>query len=314
MALEIPDRWVWDFWLARDCDEWHAFFLHAPKSPGDMEARNRNARIGHAVSRDLRSWDRVIDPFPAGPAGEWDDLANWTGSIVRAGNEWWMFYTGVSTVDEGKVQRIGAAVSSDLRAWEKVSQNPLSEAGSCWYEKLDSEAWYEEAWRDPWVFSDPDGDGFHMFVTARAASGLAAARGVIGHATSSDLLNWTAQPPVTKPSAYGHMEVPQQVSIGDRHYLLFCAPGWAQPGVRDALTGTGYLVADNPLGPYQSGPTPFVFADRVGSLYAGKIVETEEGLVFLATENNTSDGTYVGKISDPLPVIIGDDGALSVGE
>lgn len=311
MTFSIPDRWVWDFWLTRDGEDWHAFYLHAPKSLGDPEARHHNARIGHAVSEDLRDWQRLPDPFPAGPAGEWDDLATWTGSVVRTGNQWWMFYSGVSTLDGGKVQRIGAAVSDDLLMWEKVSQNPLSEADARWYEKLDFDAWYEEAWRDPWVFADPDGEGFHMFITARVAIGPAATRGVIGHATSGDLLNWEAQPPVTDSGTYGHMEVPQQISIGDRHYLLFCVPGRVQPGVDNALTGTGYLIADSLLGPYRLGPTPFVFADPQGSLHAGKVIEIDDEYVFLATEHNGPGGSYVGRISSPMPVVVADDGGLS---
>ncbi len=311
--LAIADRWIWDFWLARSGIEWHAFYLQAPKSLGDPEARHRNARIGHAMSQDLRSWEILPDPFPVGSAGAWDDLANWTGSVVRVDGTWWMFYTGVSTVDGGKVQRIGAAVSDDLLTWEKVSPNPLSEADPRWYEKLDFDVWYEEAWRDPWVFVDPKGGGFHMYVTARVAAGPAATRGVIGHATSEDLLNWQAQPPVTDPGTYGHMEVPQQISIGDRHYLLFCVPDWAQPGVDNALTGTGYLVADSPLGPYRPGPTPFVHADRHGSLYAGRIVFVDDGPMMLATLHHDPDGDYRGEISSPMPVVVADDGGLSLG-
>ena len=28
-----------------------------------------------------------------------------------------------------------------------------------------------DTWRDPWVFPDPAGDGWHMLITARAAAG-----------------------------------------------------------------------------------------------------------------------------------------------
>src|SRR5690606_21128921 len=32
MTLALPDRWVWDFWFARDGDDVHVFYLQAPKS------------------------------------------------------------------------------------------------------------------------------------------------------------------------------------------------------------------------------------------------------------------------------------------
>ena len=157
MSLALPDHWVWDFWFARDGDAWHIFYLKAPKSLGDPELRHRNATIGHGVSEDLVNWEIVSDPFGLGHPGAWDDLANWTGSIVPVGGGWWMFYSGVSSADDGRIQRIGAAVSNDLMTWSKLSENPVCSADLRWYEEYDNVSWSEEAWRDPWVFPDPGG-------------------------------------------------------------------------------------------------------------------------------------------------------------
>lgn len=314
MSLSIPGRWIWDFWLARDGTDWHVFFLQAPKSLGDPDRRHRNATIGHARSEDLRRWEVLDDPVPLGEPGEWDDLALWTGSVIRSGQSWWMFYTGVSTADDGLIQRIGAARSGDLTAWDKVPQSPMLEADPRWYEKYDPNAWYEEAWRDPWVFPDPDGAGFQMFITARVAEGRAATRGVIACARSTDLTTWTVEPPVAEPEWFGNMEVPQQVSIGSRHYLIFSVSGDMQPLVPDAesRTGIAYLVADQPGGPYRPGPTPFVHADRRGSLCAGRIVFVDDEPMMLATLHCDPEGRYEGSLSDPMPVVVGDDGSLSL--
>ena len=81
MPLRLPDKWVWDFWLARERDRHHVFFLQAPRSLGDAELRHRNASVGHAVSSDLRSWTVLPDAIRPGPAGAWDDVATWTGSV-----------------------------------------------------------------------------------------------------------------------------------------------------------------------------------------------------------------------------------------
>lgn len=314
MPLTIADRWVWDFWVARDRQSWHIFYLRAPKSLVDPDRRHRNATIGHARSNDLRRWEVLADPFPRGPAGAWDDLALWTGSVLRVAGVWCMFYTGVSTNDDGKVQRIGAAVSGDLITWSKVASNPLCVTDPTWYETYDPDAWYEEAWRDPWVFPDSTGSGFHMFVAARDRSGPPSSRGVIGHATSPDLETWTVQPPVATPRAYGHLEVPQHVLIEGRHYVLFSVPDDMQPGVDpdEALTGIGYLMADSVGGTYGEGPTPFVHADREGTLYAGKIIFDGGEPFLIATHHSSIDGSYVGTISDPMRLAVSTDGALSL--
>jgi beta-fructofuranosidase len=54
VPLRLPNRWIWDFWLARDGKDYHAFYLQAPRSLGDPALRHFNASIGHAVSQDLR--------------------------------------------------------------------------------------------------------------------------------------------------------------------------------------------------------------------------------------------------------------------
>lgn len=314
MSLALPDHWVWDFWFARDGDAWHIFYLKAPKSLGDPELRHRNATIGHGVSEDLVNWEIVSDPFGLGHPGAWDDLANWTGSIVPVGGGWWMFYSGVSSADDGRIQRIGAAVSNDLMTWSKLSENPVCSADLRWYEEYDHVSWSEEAWRDPWVFPDPGGDGFHMFVTARANSGPVSTRGVIGHAISSDLIEWSVQRPVFTPASFGSIEVPQQVTIDRRHYVIYCLPWDMQPGVRpeDALTGIGYAIGDQPTGPFRLGPTPFTSADRHGSLYAGKVVFIDDRPMMLSTLHHGPEGSYRGEISNPIPIVVAGDGGLSL--
>ena len=313
MALSVPGHWIWDFWLAQQGEEWHIFFLRAPRTILDPELRHINATIGHARSTDLRTWEVLPDPFGLGDEGEWDDAALWTGSCVWSGEQWWMFYTAVSTTDDAKIQRIGAATSTDLRTWDKVAENPLCTADPRWYETYDPNAWYEEAWRDPHVFPDPEGSGFHMFITARTNEGLPDRRGVIGHATSKDLLTWEVRPPVARPDMFGHLEVSQHLRIGNHHYVLFCVHRDWQPTVplAEKWTGTGYLMADVLEGPYVPGPTPFLVADRRGTSYAGKIVEIDGELLFLATRHETLDGEYIGSISDPVRIVVGEDGSIA---
>ena len=75
MSLRLPDHWLWDFWFARDGDDVHLFFLHAPRSAGDPDLRHRSARIGHAVSRDLRDWQLLPMALGPGAPAAFDDQA-----------------------------------------------------------------------------------------------------------------------------------------------------------------------------------------------------------------------------------------------
>lgn len=321
MPLRLSDKWIWDFWLAQDGPDYHIFYLQAPRSLGDETLRHWNVSIGHAVSQDLQRWEILPDalrPTPAGK-GAFDDYTTWTGSVIRHAGLWYLFYTGGTRAEEGLIQRIGLATSQDLVHWKKHEDNPLIVADPRWYEILNRELWHDQAWRDPYVVRHPATGDFHAFITARANEGPSKERGVIGHARSRDLIHWEVLPPVTKPGDFGHMEVPQWVAVGGRYYLLFCAPIWVQSLARrehslfPPLHGTHYLISEEPLGPFHYRTDEFLVGDEIGSLYAGKLVRGPEGAwKFMAWRQFTAEGDFVGDITDPYPVTIGTDGALSV--
>ncbi|MBY8875019.1 family 43 glycosylhydrolase [Micromonospora sp. PLK6-60] len=296
--LRLPDHWVWDSWYAQDDDgSWHVFFLRASRALLDPHRRHRRASIGHAVSTDLRSWRLVADALvPADPPG-WDDLATWTGCTVRGPDgRWYLFYTGVGRADDGLVQRIGLAVSDDLITWRRHGDGLVVEADPAWYEVLDREMWYEQAWRDPWVFPDPDGNGWHMLITARANQGPADARGVIGHATSPDLLTWTVQPPLSAPAGFGHLEVPQVAVVDGQPLLLFCTNAIAA-----GRGSTHQLWVAN--APTVQGPWDVASARPVvtPNLYAPRLVPDADGWSLIGFVDEV-DGEFVGELSDPIPV------------
>jgi beta-fructofuranosidase len=274
--------------------------------------------IGHAVSQDLRNWQVLPDALHPSVKPAWDDKSTWTGSIIKHNGLWYMFYTGTSRADQGNIQRIGLATSSDLITWEKHPQNPLIEVDSAWYELLNPD-WEDQSWRDPWIFQHPDTKDFHAFITARVKTGPPDGRGVIAHARSDDLIRWEVLPPVTESGEFGKLEVPQLVEISGNYYLLFCtlvsttAAARAQRLGLPPVTGTHYLVADNPLGPFRYKTDQFLVGDEVGSLYSGKLVKTSRGeWVFLAWHYYDSNREFIGELSDPYPVSIDEDGNLSV--
>jgi beta-fructofuranosidase len=216
---------------------------------------------------------------------------------------WWMFYTGTSRADDTMVQRVGAATSPDLLTWTKVSTEPLVEADSTWYEKLDLSLWHDEAWRDPWVFRFPGESTWQMLITARASAGDPAVRGVLGHATSDDLLNWTVQPPLSQPGqGFGQLEVFQFEIVDGVPVLLFCCGVAELSPERQALGEAGgvYSVAvDARL--EQVDFTGSVLFDRT-DLYAARLLQDADGGWVLLGFINIVDGEFVGTLSDPIPV------------
>jgi len=304
--FKLPDSWVWDFWLTKDAGTYHLFFLYASRALHDPDRRHLRAGVGHAVSTDLRTWQQVSDALVHGEPGEFDATATWTGSVIKGPeNKWLMFYTGIISTNAGLRQQIGLATSTDLHHWDKHPNNPLITADPRWYETIGGPApWQDEHWRDPWVFPDPDGDGWHMLITARANTGPIDDRGIIGHARSSDLLHWDVQPPLSQPGAgYGHLEVFQVEQIDGRHVLIFncLATELAPTRATNGSTGGIWVAnADTPLGPYHLTTATPLTDD---SLYVGKIIRDPTGIpVLLAFYNTGPDGHFIGALSDPLPV------------
>ena len=111
--LRLPEAWVWDFWLVDDGERYHLFFLYASRALHDPDARHHRASIGHAISDDLTAWTRVPDALVRSDPPAFDDLATWTGSVVRhPDGTWFMFYTGATLTPGGNVQTIGYATST----------------------------------------------------------------------------------------------------------------------------------------------------------------------------------------------------------
>jgi len=322
MVIALETKWIWDSWYVHDGLRWHGFFLQADKSLGDPDLRHFNVSQGHAISDDLVDWTHLgtcLAPS-AGPA--WDDYTTWTGSVVRGDDGLWhLFYTGSRHSEQGLYQRIGHATSTNLHDWQRVGDGfclDLEGPSADRYETTHAVGqWHDRAMRDPWVMRDPAGTGWLMFFTARVP-GIAEpnAGGAIGFATSPDLVAWTLQPPVFS-GGFGQLEVPQVFRQGDKWYCLFCTSGshWSEAYRRfnpqAPVTGTHYLIADDPRGPWHIAPGDFFDGAEPCRRYAARIVETPEGLRILGFADN-GKAHFGGYVMDPEPVVVGRDGLLAV--
>ncbi|MGW5240646.1 glycosyl hydrolase family 32 [Monashia sp. NPDC004114] len=310
--FSLPEAWVWDFWLVDDGTDYHLFFLYASRALHDPDTRHNRASIGHAVSPDLVTWERVSDALVHSDAPAFDDLATWTGSVVRhPDGRWFMFYTGASLDASGaSIQSVGYATSSDLMVWDKAP-GPVLEADPRWYEKYEpgpAGHWHDEAFRDPWVFADPSGNGWHMLITARSNVGPttdpddSVDRAVVGHAWSPDLERWELRPPLSSPgTGFGQLEVLQTAVVDGRSVLVFnCMAGEMTPAARASGTTGGVWVTEvaSPLGPYDLAGVQLLADDR---WYVGKFIDDRKtGESKFMAFVNVVEGRFVGAISDPV--------------
>ncbi len=310
MAFSREDAWVWDFWFADDGETYHLYYLFAPKQLGDPELRHRNARIGHAVSTDLTNWTDLGLAFDAGTAGSFDETATWTGCVVRGDDGLWrMFYTGSvfpSAESATNIESIGSAVSADLNEWTK--QPAVVRADPRWYETLGDSDWPEEAWRDPWVFRDPDGHGWHMLITARSRDGELYTRGVVGHARSDDLVTWVVGPRSAHSAATSltSRSCSSSKSTDDRRCSSPLPKGSATTTVRGAC---GCVESASELGPFSIDDAELLTERR---LYSGRVIQNRQGAAVLLAFELGPEDHFLGGITDPLP-LEREDGRLTLG-
>ncbi len=309
MTLRIADKYIWDFWHVAEQGRQHLFFLQADKSIGNPDLRHWNVSIGHAVSTDLRNWDYLGKVFGPAPAPAWDDFTTWTGSVIHAQGRYHLFYTGTSRAENGMKQRIGHAVADHLHGpWERVGDGLALDLDTRFYEEHDQNApeWHDRALRDPYVLAEKIDGMYHMFYTTRRNDGPAYGRGVIGHAVSANLTDWEATAPVYAGGHYGQLEVPQVFERDGRWFCTFCniREHW-MPDMRaqadGGVSGTHYLVADHPLGPWAPAPG-FLDGDVPCRRYAGKILPdpVTGNDCLLAFVDTVADGSFGGIIGDPI--------------
>lgn len=311
--LRLEDEWIWDSWVADDGDLYHLYFLKAPRSLGDPGLRHRAASVGHATSPDLENWTYLGNTLGPHPSG-WDDLAVWTGSVVRSEEgPWLMFYTAVSSGPHGiKDQRIGVVESDDLHTWRRTTDKPVVEPDSRWYQTLAEDSSASETWRDPFVYRDPDGDGWHMLFAARVDGFADQDNGVIGHARSRDLREWEVLPPLSEGGAgFGEIEVAQVRIVDGTPVLVFTCHPYQQSADRKAAyprACTWSITGQPHNGPWDITKAQPFLADPV--LFAAPLVQQRDATwALVGFQNKEQEGIFDFEIVDPIPVEVRD-GAL----
>ena len=135
------------------------------------------AAIGLCWSDGRRHWE-VDEPILRCTDGDpWERGGLYKSCLVEHDGTYWMFYNAKNVATWPRVEQIGAAVSTDLKSWTRLQQNPLLRVGP-------PGAFDDKFVSDPCVLRA--GDVWVMFHYALSSDGHA--RDTV--AFSHDLVNW----------------------------------------------------------------------------------------------------------------------------
>jgi predicted GH43/DUF377 family glycosyl hydrolase len=179
-----------------------------------------------------RQWSRNPAPvLPVGPWESWDERGVGDPYVIRAGDNFYMFYLGQ---DRARRQRIGVAMSRDGVSWQKLRSNPILELGS--YGAFDANGLGEPA---VWTAR-----GYYwMLYTGRDRDEVRR----LGLARSRDGVHWEKQALVIAGDQAWDSKVicdPSVIADGDRVTVWFGGGDVARPDQNlHGQIGLGELIA-----------------------------------------------------------------------
>ena len=305
----MPGNYIGDAWFFVDPGQQvHCFFLTAPDSL-PLEERWWNWDIGHAVSPDLVNWEYIGLALTRGPGDAWDSKKLATGSVIQRDGRFWMAYTGIRRDDPHLVQRVGMAVSDDLVTWSKAEGNPVTQADGVIYEKIGTGERAMGHWRDPFMLDA--GDRVIQYVCARTKSD---GQGCVAVATSTDMLSWQLEQPLTVDPMTEEIEVPQVYHI-DGHYYLFYATftriilaEFRRQHPDHEFKNSDYsMVGPTARGPFSIHGTGDVH-QKAPNPYASQLVNFGGEWFLLGTVVQTANGAGDDYITDPIAISVDETG------
>lgn len=205
------DAWAADFIPFFENGEYHLFYLLDWR---DSEKHGYGTPWYRVSTHDFVNFTEHGEMLPRGTSEE-QDLYVFTGSAIKAGDKYHIFYTGHNDnlSKKGKpMQGVMHAVSNDLKTWKKLPEQTFFAPANL-YEKDD--------WRDPFVFWNESTNEYNMLLCARFKKGIPRRRGLTVLCTSKDLTTWEVRKPFYAPDLYYAHECPDLFRIGEWWYLLF---------------------------------------------------------------------------------------------
>jgi len=214
--------------------KFHLFFLHDAKTKPAGEGFHDIHSFETSNFKDFNYQGRQI---PYGTSSE-PDFGVGTGSMVKAGNTYYYYYTGHNAIESflssNLRESVLLATSTDMKNWTKSNNFKITAPAG----------YYDYEFRDPHVFFNSEDGKYWMLVSAQTSDKKA----VVLKFTSNDPANgnWKVENPIyttTTSENYIMLECPDLFKMGNYWYLLF-SENWSNN------TGTHYRMSNSPNGPW----------------------------------------------------------------
>jgi beta-fructofuranosidase len=205
------NAWVGDFIPLYDKGIFQLFYLLDWR---DKPNHGEGIPWYRVSTKDFVNFTDHGEAVPSGKMYE-QDLIVGTGSVIKANNQYHIFYTGINPHlrQQGKPeQAVMHAISDDMGKWKKIPEHTFF-APTDKYEPHD--------WRDPFVFWNGDTKEYNMLLASRLKKGIPRRRGATALCSSKDLVKWEVKDPFYAPALYFTHECPDLFKMGDWWYLLF---------------------------------------------------------------------------------------------
>lgn len=277
------------------------YYIYYLKEAGD----SYNHSIYLATTADFVTYTEYDDPVVEASRSGGQDSWTGTGSVVKVGDKYYLFYTGhTDSAAMEYAEKIMVAVGDSPMAFEKMEG---------WEITPPAELGQKRDFRDPQCYYDPATDTITMTVTA-AQEGTAR---ILKYTLSGDLQTVQYDGIIfTNPvGEFWNLECSDTFQIGDKYYLTYSAQD-------DTLW---YAMSDTPYGPYgdpvrldgklfyaakhvEDGENRYMvgWARRSespsstqevsawgGNLVAQKICQNEDGTLYLAPADAVADSFSV---------------------
>lgn len=279
--------------LAVSESEWYMYYVGY--DPNRMRGKVRTHQIGLARSTDGgRTWARVSTQpvVPLGPEGACDGAIVSSNCVLKVGDVWYNWYTGISQVPY--LASVCLATSADGIHWDKYAHNPVLGynpfVGTDAFVVATPQVLYEDGVFKMWYNSKGYGKGTHP------------GEYHIGYAESLDGIHWDrcAKLPVLDASGSGWdsqmAEYPEVQNLGGRYYMWYSGDGFDNIGYAEGRTITSAVV-ESRTG-VSVAPDSAWTAWRTHEVPSGSPLSDSRGHVQLRVTLRTTDPAITPMIQD----------------